>query len=101
MRLKTDGGNSIATYPHGQSAVQVFNLTDCLQSILNMSKQTLLFSFLNKSLHVSVEREIKGGEQEMNEPLGENRAVCTRKYGDSYIAFVFLETCDNGTCKTQ
>jgi hypothetical protein len=64
-----------------------------------MSKQKLLFSFLDKSKCVSVKSEIKGVEQEVNEPVREKRAVCTRKYDDSYIAFSFVEMCDSGTSK--
>jgi hypothetical protein len=57
-----------------------------------MSKQTLLFSFIDKSKRVSA-------EQEVSELVGKNRAVCTLKYDDSYIAFGFVETCDNDTNK--
>jgi hypothetical protein len=66
-----------------------------------MSKQTLLFSFLDKFKCVSIESEIKGAEQEVNEPVGKERAVCTKKYDDSYIAFGFVETCDSETSKLQ
>jgi hypothetical protein len=44
-----------------------------------MSEQTLLFGFLDISERVSVEIEIKGAEQKVNEPVGKKGAVCTRK----------------------
>jgi hypothetical protein len=65
-----------------------------------MCKQTLLFSFLDQSIHVSVESAFKVREQEVNEPVGKKRAVCTRNY-DSYIAFSFVEMCDSETSKPQ
>jgi hypothetical protein len=66
-----------------------------------MSKQSLLFGFLDKSKCVSVENEIKDAEQEVNETGSNKREVCTRKYGDSYTAFGFVETRNSETSKPQ
>jgi hypothetical protein len=62
-----------------------------------MSKQTLLFSFTDKSKCVGVKSEIKGAEQEVKKPAANKIAVCTQKYDKSYTAFGFTELCDSET----
>jgi hypothetical protein len=66
-----------------------------------MSKQTLLFSFLDKSKRVNVKSKLKGAEQEVNKPVGKNRAACTKNMTILTLHSVSLKHVDSETRKLQ